>query len=203
MKKIMINLFFGIGAMAVISTATPAISATENALLAGGCFWCVESDFKKLEGVGDPEVGYSGGTIPNPTYQNYNDVNLGFEPHVEVTKIPYDSTVVDYAGILDFFLRHIDPTDGGGQFCDRGAAYRPVIYYHNDAEKAIAEDKLKQAAAELNQTLAVDLLPATQFWAAEEYHQDYHVKNTLRYNYYRWSCGRDQRVEELWGTAKQ
>ncbi len=177
---------------------TPSI---ETAILAGGCFWCVESDFDKLDGVIETTSGYSGGTIPNPTYQNYNKPVEGFEPHVEVLEVKYDATKISYEGILDYYFRHIDPTDDGGQFCDRGASYRPVIYVQNDQERDIAVAKSKEVAALIKQDVKVDILEATQFWAAEGYHQNYYKENPVRYNLYRWNCGRDQKIEKIWKKA--
>ena len=174
---------------------------TTTAILAGGCFWCVESDFDKLEGVVRTTSGYSGGTIPNPTYQNYHDDIDGYEPHVEVVEIEYNPAVITYQQLLDYYFRHVDPTDGGGQFCDRGAAYRPVIYVQNDQERQIAKAQSEKVEKALGKTVEVDILPASRFWAAEDYHQDYHNKNTIRYNLYRWNCGRDQKVKDLWGKS--
>jgi peptide-methionine (S)-S-oxide reductase len=171
------------------------------AVLAGGCFWCVESDFEKLDGVLEIVSGYTGGTIANPTYENYHDAGPGVTPHIEAARIVYDPAKVGYDRILDFFFRHIDPVDGGGQFCDRGASYRPAIFVADDAERQAAERAKARAAEVLRQPVAVEILPLGPFWPAEEYHQGYHKKNPARYAYYRWRCGRDARVKELWGSA--
>ncbi len=184
----------------VLVSAIPHIASaqeTRTAILAGGCFWCVESDFDKLEGVISTVSGYTGGTIPNPTYENYHDEGA-LTPHIEAVEIKYDPEVISYDQIIAYHLRHIDPTDGGGQFCDRGAAYRPAIFVQNDRERQIAEDNLKQAAEQLGENLAVEVIQANKFWPAEDYHQNYYQKNPARYKFYRWRCGRDQRVEELW-----
>ena len=169
---------------------------TDTAILAGGCFWCVESDFEKLPGVYEAVSGYSGGDQQNPTYRNHGQ-------HVEVAKITFDPTVISYDDILDYYWRHIDPTDNGGQFCDRGHAYIPVIYARPD-QKAQAEaskaniEKTKPFSAPIR----VPVLPAKTFWKAEEYHQDYYKKNPAHYNRYRKGCRRDAVVKSLWGSEK-
>lgn len=185
--------------------APPSIAQTANtktAVLAGGCFWCVQSDFDKLKGKGVLETlaGYSGGTIKNPTYENYHDSGKGIVPHVEVVKITYDPAKVSYRELLRYYLHHIDPLDGGGQFCDRGPSYRPVIFTSNQRETDAAQAVLREAQKTLGKPLAVQILPAKPFWPAEEYHQEYYKKNPLRYKFYRWNCGRDQRIEQLWGS---
>ena len=167
---------------------------TDTAILAGGCFWCVESDFEKLPGVYEAVSGYSGGDQQNPTYRNHGQ-------HVEVAKITFDPTVISYDDILDYYWRHIDPTDNGGQFCDRGHAYIPVIYARPD-QKAQAEaskaniEKTKPFSAPIR----VPVLPAKTFWKAGEYHQDYYKKNPTHYNRYRKGCRRDAVVKSLWGS---
>ena len=174
----------------------------KKAILAGGCFWCVETDMEKLPGVIDVVSGYSGGSRPNPTYENYHDVDAANPvPHVEVVEVTYDPARVDYAAIVDYYLRHIDPTDGGGQFCDRGPAYRPVIFAGNASEKETATSRLKAASEALKTPLAVEVLDAKKFWPAEDYHQDYHQKNPTRYAFYRWNCGRDKKIEQIWKKA--
>jgi peptide-methionine (S)-S-oxide reductase len=175
---------------------------TETIILAGGCFWCVESDFDKVPGVLKTTSGYTGGTIPNPTYQNYHDEISGQAPHVEAVQIEYNPAVTDYRSLLNYYFRHIDPTDNGGQFCDRGAAYRPVIFTTSDQEKNLAEKAKKDAADAIKAEIKVDILPATKFWPAEGYHQDYHTKSAAKYSFYRWKCGRDARVKEIWGSNK-
>ncbi len=192
-------------AMAMCLAATGAkaapASANKTAILAGGCFWCVESDFDKAPGVVSTVSGYTGGTTENPTYENYHDEGNGVVPHVEAVEITYDPAVTNYADLLTYYFHHIDPTDNGGQFCDRGPAYRPVIFTNGEEEKKIAEDAKQAAAKTLNTEIKVDILPVAKFWPAEDYHQDYHDKNTTKYKYYRWRCGRDARVEDLWGKA--
>lgn len=195
--------------MATTATAQPVVSKTEHtttataqAILAGGCFWCVESDMLKLAGVISATSGYTGGTIANPTYENYHHPKAGEQPHVEAVQITYNPAKLEYKALLEYYVRHIDPTDNGGQFCDRGAAYRPVIFTANEAEKTIVQQVLAAAEKQLKQKVNVDVLPATTFWPAEDYHQNYHHKNPTKYKFYRWNCGRDQRVQQLWGNIK-
>ena len=177
------------------ATAEAKLSGqTDTAIFAGGCFWCVESDFEKLPGVYEAISGYSGGDMQNPTYRNHGR-------HVEVAKIVFDPTVVSYDELLDYYWRHIDPTDATGQFCDKGNAYIPVIYARPD-QTAIAE----ASKAEIEKTkpfpdpIVVPVLPAKTFWDAEDYHQDYYKKNPRKYKYYRTGCRRDARVKQLWGA---
>jgi peptide-methionine (S)-S-oxide reductase len=175
---------------------------TAKAILAGGCFWCMEHDFRMQPGAVKVVSGYSGGSIANPNYENYEAVSTANPvAHSEVIEFTYDTSKVTYAQVLDYYFRHIDPTDGGGQFCDRGAQYRPVIYFGTPEEKAIAEAKKADVAKLLKAPVAVDILPAKQFWPAEDYHQDYADKNPIKYKFYRWNCGRDQKVSQVWGAV--
>lgn len=166
-----------------------------EAIFAGGCFWCVESDFEKLPGVYEAISGYSGGDMQNPTYRRHGQ-------HLEVAKIIYDPQTISYDELLDYYWRHVDPTDAGGQFCDRGNEYKTAIYASPE-QLEIA----KASKAELTETkpfsdpIVTPVLPAKTFWTAEDYHQDYYIKNPLQYKYYRSGCGRDRRVEELWGKS--
>lgn len=161
-------------------------------VVAGGCFWCVESDFEKLDGVGDVVSGYSGGTLANPSYRNH-------EGHLEVTRIPYDPSVTTYRALVDYFFRHIDPLDDGGQFCDRGHAYTTAVFYSNAEEFEAANAAKASAEAELGKTVVTPVRERVTFWIAEEYHQDYYKKNPVRYKFYRTSCGRDRQVAKVWG----
>lgn len=183
---------------AVMAMLTGQAAALETAVLAGGCFWCLEHDMKKLKGVESVLPGYSGGTQPNPTYETYATAPAGGTPHVEVVQVTYDPAQLNYGQVLDYYLQNVDPTDGGGQFCDRGDAYRPVIFVANPAERAMANDKLAETAAKLGKEVKVGVLPATPFWPAEEYHRDYAAKNELKYNLYRWGCGRDATLNKVW-----
>ena len=170
--------------------ATPG--AMEEAVFAGGCFWCVESDLEKLDGVGDVVSGYTGGALENPTYRNH-------EGHLEAVRAPFDPAAISYRELVDYFLRHIDPFDDGGQFCDRGHAYTTAIFYNGEAQKADAEAAVAAAEAELGEPIVTPVLPLGAFWIAEDYHQDYYKKNPVRYHFYRTSCGRDRRVRKVWG----
>jgi peptide-methionine (S)-S-oxide reductase len=173
----------------------PAGSAT--AIFAGGCFWCIESDFEKLSGVIEVESGYTAGRTANPTYEQ---VSAGGTGHVEAVRVIYDPKKVSYPQLLDYFWRHIDPTVKDRQFCDVGTQYRSGIYWANEDERKAAEasrDALLKSGK--FKTIHTELAPATAFWMAEAYHQDYYKKNPIRYSYYRKSCGRDTRVQEVWG----
>ncbi|MEM7099078.1 MAG: peptide-methionine (S)-S-oxide reductase MsrA [Pseudomonadota bacterium] len=179
-----------------IQSAPTKVPATTNASLvvAGGCFWCVESDFEKLPGVGDVISGYAGGASQSPTYQSHAD-------HLEVVQIPYDKNQSTYRQLVDYLLRHIDPLDAGGQFCDRGHSYTTAVFYSTPAEKLAAEEAVAQAQELLGAPVATKVIALDKFWRAEEYHQDYYKKNPIRYKYYRNGCGRDQRVAQVWGNA--
>ena len=189
-------LFTVLGLMAMLPLQ--AKSETESAILAGGCFWCIESDFEKLKGVKDVTSGYIGGHVQNPTYQQ---VTTGKSGHIEAVKVDYDASVISYSEILDYFWRHIDPTNDKGQFCDFGPQYRPAIFYQDIRQKELAQESTAriEKTKPFKEPLKVELIEASQFFLAEDYHQDYYKKSPIRYKYYRFACGRDQRVEELWG----
>jgi methionine-S-sulfoxide reductase len=171
-----------------------------TATLAGGCFWCIESDFEKLDGVIKVVSGYTGGHVDNPSYKQ---VSAGKTGHIESVIITYDPARLEYKQILDYFFHHIDPTNDKGQFCDIGPQYRPAIFYQDETQQKIAEQSLQEIAQNkpFKDPVKVELLKASNFYPAEEYHQDYYRKNPIRYKYYRYSCGRDDRVEELWGKS--
>ncbi len=172
----------------------------ETAILAGGCFWCIEADYEKLDGVLDVVSGYTGGHLKNPTYK---DVSYGKSGHIEAVKISFDANTISYTEILDFFWRHVDPTRDDGQFCDRGAQYRPAIFYSGEKQQreALASEKRTAANKPFSEPLKVELIATSEFYLAEDYHQDYYKKKPIRYNLYRFNCRRDARVEELWGKA--
>lgn len=205
--KTFLSLLAGVVALAGAATFAPSAASaadatTAKAILAGGCFWCLEHDFRELPGVVSAVSGYSGGSIAKPTYDNYHDVSDAAPvPHTEVVEVTYDTTKLSYEKVLDWYFRHVDPTDGGGQFCDRGPAYAPVIYTANDAEKAAATAKSAAVAKLIKAKVEVAIRDAKTFWPAEGYHQDYANKNSIKYKFYRWNCGRDQRVNEVWGKA--
>jgi peptide methionine sulfoxide reductase msrA/msrB len=174
--------------------------ATQTAVFAGGCFWCTESDFEKVDGVIEAISGYTGGDMANPTYEQ---VSAGGTGHVEAAKVIYDPAKITYKQLLDVFWRHVDPTDGGGQFVDRGSQYRSVIFYADDNERAMAEASKKKLAASgrFDKPLVTEILPLGAFYPAEDYHQDYYKKNPIRYGWYRSGSGRDQFLEKVWGDA--
>ena len=172
------------------------------ATFAGGCFWCTEADFEKAPGVVKVISGYAGGQKKNPTYE---EVSSGTTGHVEAVQVYYDPSKVTYQQLLDYFWRHIDPTDGGGQFVDRGAQYRGVIFYQDEEQMRLAE-KSKEAldhSGRFKKPVVTDIVKFTNFYPAEEYHQDYYKKNPLRYRYYRHGSGRDQFLAKVWGNEKE
>lgn len=173
-----------------------ASGRTETAIFAGGCFWCTEADFEKLPGVTSAISGYTGGTVPNPTYEQ---VSAGGTGHYEAVRIAYDPALVSYDQLVDYYLRTVDPTDPGGQFCDRGPSYRTAIFVAGEVQRRAAEAEKEEVAAELPAQVVTPILPASEFYPAEAYHQDYYRKNSLKYRFYRTRCGRDARLQELWG----
>jgi peptide methionine sulfoxide reductase msrA/msrB len=174
---------------------------TKVAYFAGGCFWCTEADFEKVDGVIDAVSGYTGGHVANPTYEQVSDGGTG---HVEAVKVIYDPTKVSYEELLQVFWMHIDPTDPGGQFVDRGSQYRSVIFYSSEEEHRLAEASKKRLAASgrFDKPIVTDILPLGPFYPAEEYHQNYHKKNPIRYRYYRYHSGRDQYLKKVWGDKE-
>ena len=184
-------------AILMLSLNLSLMAEMKTAYLAGGCFWCTESDMEKVPGVTSVISGYSGGHVANPTYK---EVSSGTTGHVESIKVNYDSDKISYSRLLNSFLKKIDPTDGEGQFVDRGYQYSPVIFYQNkdeevEAKKALNKIKEEGKFREIN----VKLIPFEKFYVAEEYHQDYYKKHNLKYNYYRYRSGRDQFLEKVWG----
>ncbi len=186
----------GANGMAVQTTTVTASAKFATAILAGGCFWCVEADFDKLPGVVETESGYTGGQTNNPTYEQ---VSRGGTGHTEAVRITYDPAKVTYEKLLDYFWRHIDPTVKDRQFCDSGNQYRAAIFYQGDVQKRAAGDSRAQLEKSGRfQKIYTEVVPAGVFYPAEEYHQDYYRKNPIRYKYYRASCRRDARVKEVW-----
>ncbi len=180
------------------ATGQPDAGSTSTAIFAGGCFWCTESDFEKLPGVIDAISGYTGGEESNPTY---HQVSAGKTSHVEAVEVHYDPAVVSYNDLLETYWRHVNPTDDGGQFVDRGYQYSPHIFYGNEAEKMAAEASRdrQQASGRYQKPLVTGIRMATRFWPAEDYHQDYYKRNPLRYKFYRYNSGRDQYLQTTWG----
>ena len=196
--------FLGYTQSAEDSPSTSAAQNTaqiETATLAGGCFWCTESDLEKLDGVIDVVSGYSGGKLDNPTYKQ---VASGKTGHIEVIQVTFDASQVSYEQVLDQLLRHIDPTDDQGSFVDRGRHYRPAIFYHNPQQRDIASQFLADVdkLGVFKKPLKVELIAFDTFWPAEEYHQDYYKKSKVRYNYYRYASGRDQYLDSIFGEDR-
>jgi peptide-methionine (S)-S-oxide reductase len=193
-----------LGALAMLcagraSGQTPAADGPRaKATFAGGCFWCMEPPFENLDGVVSVTSGYTGGQQPNPTYE---EVSSGDTGHAEVVQIIYDPSRISYEKLLDVFWHNIDPLTPNGQFCDHGEQYRSAIFYHDDAQRRLAEDSKQrlEQSKRFDRPIVTQIVAATEFYPAEEYHQKYHRKNPVRYKYYRWNCGRDQRLRELWG----
>lgn len=182
-------------ALSLVAHAASA-QQREKAIFAGGCFWCVESDFDTVPGVVATVSGYTGGKTENPTYRQ---VTAGGTGHYEAVEITYDPARVGYEALLDAFWRSVDPTDGGGQFCDRGQSYETAVFVMNEKERSLAEASRNAAQKLLDRPIVTPILAAAPFYAAEDYHQDYYKKNPIRYRYYRWGCGRNNRVKEIWG----
>ena len=178
-------------------TGQPTV-ATKTAVFAGGCFWCTESDFEDLPGVVGAISGYTGGEVADPTYEQ---VSAGGTGHVEAVKVSYDPAQVNYRELLDWFWRHVDPTDADGQFIDRGSQYRSVIFYADEEQHRLAEASKQKLAASgrFAKPIVTAILPLGPFYPAEEAHQNYHLKHPIPYYYYRWDSGRDQFLEKVWG----
>jgi peptide-methionine (S)-S-oxide reductase len=200
MKSFLLSTMVAVG-MTFAATSVPAAeqtsaAATAKATFAGGCFWCVEADFDKVPGVISTTSGYTGGTTVNPTYR---EVGSGRTGHAESVEVVYDPAKVTYAQLLDAFWHDIDPLVKDRQFCDVGDEYRTVIFVHDEEQRRLAEESKKRVEAQLKAPVYTEIVAAGPFYPAEEYHQDYYLKNPIRYKYYRWSCGRDQRLEQIWG----
>jgi peptide-methionine (S)-S-oxide reductase len=177
--------------------SSPDAKRLSSAVFAGGCFWCVESDFDKLDGVVSTTSGYTGGTVDNPTYQQVSHEKTG---HYESVKVTYDPDKVSYGDLVDYFFHHIDPTDADGQFCDKGESYRSAVFVANDEQREVAEAEVSMIneSGVLDAPVVTKIVDASTFWPAETYHQDYYKKNPLKYRYYRTACGRDARVKKVW-----
>jgi len=198
----MIRLLIGVMLTAVISSAAVAQAQEPEravATFAGGCFWCVESDFDHVPGVLETISGYTGGHVANPTYEQ---VSSGGTGHAESVEVIYDPSKVSYQQLLTYFWHHIDPTVKDRQFCDVGHQYRTAIFVHNDEQRKLAEASKKKVEAELKKPIYTEIVAAGPFYKAEDYHQDFYEKNPVKYKFYRWNCGRDQRIEQIWGTHK-
>ena len=196
MNKILRRLIvFSMLLQLLIACPSQAFSESEEAIFAGGCFWCLEHDLEKLDGVVSAESGYSGGDLINPTYENHSG-------HQEVVKVSFDPNVISYKDLLKEYWFNIDPFDNKGQFCDRGDSYKPVIFTSNQKQESDAKESQETISVVLNiplDQLQVDIIDRKDFWIAEKYHQDFADKNPVKYNFYRTSCGRDNRLKKVWG----
>ncbi len=177
-------------------TETTTKQTLQKATFAAGCFWCVESDFDKLRGVVSTTSGYTGGRLPNPTYQQ---VSSGGTGHAEAVEVVFDPAIVTYDQVLDHFWHNVDPFSAHRQFCDAGEQYRPEIFVHDASQRAAAEASKKRVQQRFHEPIVVRITNAGPFYRAEDYHQDYHNTSSVRYRYYRWRCGRDARLAAIWG----
>ncbi|MDH3637823.1 MAG: peptide-methionine (S)-S-oxide reductase MsrA [Gammaproteobacteria bacterium] len=203
MQKFLLASLITLGVVASAPAEQTPRSESPNheiATFAGGCFWCMEPPFDKLDGVVSTTSGYIGGHIINPTYEQ---VSAGRTGHAEAVQVVYDPAKVSYEELLTVFWRNVDPTTADRQFCDRGSQYRTGVFYHNNGQKQLAEESKRalETAKVLPKKIVTEIVSAGEFYPAEEYHQDYYMKNPLRYKYYRYSCGRDTRLEQLWGQS--
>lgn len=171
-------------------------SEHERATFAGGCFWCMEPPYDRVDGVIETISGFSGGHVADPSYQQVIQSGTG---HLEVVQVVYDPEKVGYERLLEIYWRNVDPFDGGGQFCDRGESYRPAIFVHDERQERLARASMRQMDERFERSIAVTIEPFEAFYRAEDYHQNYYEKNSVRYKYYRWRCGRDERLEAVWG----
>lgn len=188
MKRILLSFFLLI--------APPAMAEKAVAMFAGGCFWCMESAYQEQAGVLDVVSGFTGGTMKNPTYSGNH------RGHFEAVEVTYDPAVISYAELVDLFWVNIDPFDNKGQFCDKGFSYRSALFPATAREREVAENTLAKVVERFpGKTVYTEIRDAGKFWPVEDYHQDYYLKNPVRYKYYRWNCGRDQRLDTLWGDA--
>ena len=189
-----------LSALLVLAGSQSVAAAEQTAVFAGGCFWCLEHDLEHLPGVIDAISGYSGGHVDQPTYRQVSGEDTG---HQEAVQVRFDPAVISYSTLLRSYWRNVDPFDGGGQFCDRGDSYRPVIFTADAAQAQAAESSVAAAAQDLGRprsAIKVELRGAAPFWPAEDYHQNYAELNDLKYSFYRFSCGRDRRLDAVWGS---
>ena len=186
-------------AVGVTLAGAAGAQETAKATFAGGCFWCMEPPFDKLEGVISTTSGYTGGRTENPTYEQ---VSAGRTGHTEAVEIVYDPRKITYERLLEVFWRNHDPLTANAQFCDVGSQYRPGIFVRDDAQRRLAEASKQTVAQQLGKPVVTEISRATRFWPAEEYHQDYYKKNPIRYTFYSTNCGRERRLQEVWGSVK-
>jgi len=200
MPRLLLSVAFIIAAvgLAAAQSAQPA-PGQAVATFAGGCFWCTEADFDKVPGVISTTSGYTGGKVANPSY---GQVSAGGTGHAEAVEVVYDPGKVSYQQLLTFYWHHVDPTVKDRQFCDVGEQYRTAIFVHSEEERTLAEASKKTVEAELKKPIYTQIAGAGPFYKAEDYHQDFYQTNPAKYKFYRWNCGRDQRLEQLWGKPK-
>ncbi len=196
MKRVFLLIIVLALVLALLPAATPGPRAT--ATFAGGCFWCMEPPFERLKGVLSVTSGYTGGRVDTPSYE---EVSSGGTGHREAVEVIYDPTKISYQQLLDVYWHNVDPLDRSGQFCDRGQQYRAAIFVHDPEQQRLAALSKHAVAVTLHHDVYTDILSAGRFYPAEEYHQDYYRKHPLRYKFYRFNCGRDQRLEKVWGHA--
>jgi peptide-methionine (S)-S-oxide reductase len=194
MNRFAITLFAALLAAMPLAAQQPGLA---KATFAAGCFWCSEAAFDAVPGVVKVVSGYTGGTKDKPSYE---EVSSGGTGHREAVQVTFDPKKISYDKLLDIFWHNVDPLDPYGQFCDKGEQYKGAIYYHDEAQRQAAIRTRDAVQKKLKQRVVTDIFPASQFWPAEEYHQQYHTKNPVRYRYYRFGCGRDARLKELWGS---
>jgi len=193
-------IFLAFGGIAYAADRDNKRTETAKATFAGGCFWSVELLFDKVDGVLSTISGYTGGTKKNPTY---DQVVTGRTGHAESVQITYDPKKVSYEKLLDVFWHNIDPLTPDAQFCDAGSQYRTAVFYHDETQKRLGEKSKKALQGRFKQLIVTQIVPVSQFYPAEDYHQDFHLKNPVRYQLYRAGCGRDRRLEELWGAERK
>ena len=197
-----IIILFSFLLLLIMQTRIYADTKTEKATFAGGCFWCMEPPFEKLDGVTEVISGYTGGKKVNPTYE---EISYGGTGHLESVQIIYDPSKITYSELLDVFWKQIDPTDPNGQFVDRGLQYRSAIFYHDDEQKSLAEKSKEELdkSGRYNKPIVTEIIEASTFYKAEDYHQDYYKKNPIRYKFYRYNSGRDQYLKKIWGNEME
>jgi peptide-methionine (S)-S-oxide reductase len=198
MHRLLLSIAFVMAALGL----APGLATAQGqavATFAGGCFWCTEADFDKVAGVISTTSGYIGGKVANPTYEQ---VSMGGTGHAEAVQVVYDPGKVTYEKLLTYYWRSVDPTVKSRQFCDTGDQYRSAIFVNDEAERKLAEASKQKVEAELKVPIYTQIVVAGPFYYAEEYHQDFYQKNPAKYKFYRWNCGRDQRLEQIWGKPK-
>lgn len=196
-------LKYTLGLVTIMNTSffiSTTHATPQTMIVAGGCFWCVESDFEGVNGVTSVVSGYTGGDVKNPTYRQVASKSTG---HFEAVKITFDNDIVPLKTLADYFWKTIDPTDAHGQFCDKGTPYKTAMFYQNKEQKAVFDASLQnvEETKSFKDKIVTEILPASEFYIAEEYHQNYYIKSPARYNFYRLSCGRDRKIKSLWGSV--